>query len=75
MDALHTVLKESKDVKKIEPSLAALKKLDAEGLLEAYILLVRADAGMKQDYSTYRQNNRDKLKRYLAQYVMKNGEN
>ena len=78
MDALHTVLtvlKESKDVKKIEPSLAALKKLDAEGLLEAYVLLVRADAGMKQDYPAFRQSNRDKLKRYLAQYVMKNGEN
>ena len=47
----------------------------AEGLLETYVLFVRADAGMKQDYPAFRQSNRDKLKRYLAQYVMKNGGN
>ena len=52
-----------------------LKKLNDEGLLEAYVLFVRADAGIKQDYPTYRQNNRDKLKRYLTEYVMKNGGN
>ncbi|MGI8640755.1 MAG: tetratricopeptide repeat protein [Pyrinomonadaceae bacterium] len=78
MDALHTVLtvlKESKDVKKLNPALATLKKLNDEGLLESFILFVRADAGIKQDYPAYRQNNRDKLKRYLLEYVMKNGGN
>ena len=39
------------------------------------LLFVRADAGVKQDYSAYRQTNRDKLKRYLTDYVMKNGGN
>ena len=75
-DALRMVLigvKDSKKYKKLEPSLAMLKKLDAEGLLEAYILFARSDAGIKQDYAAYRQNNRDKLKRYLTEYVMKNG--
>ena len=78
MDALHSVLsgvKESKDVKKTNPSLALLKKLSDDGLLEAYVLFVRADAGIKQDYPVYRQINRDKLKRYLTEYVMKNGGN
>ena len=77
-DALRlvlTVLKEGKKAKKIDPSLLMLKKLEAEGLLESYILLVRADAGIKQDYAVYRQNNRDKLKRYVTEYVMKNGGN
>ncbi len=77
-DALHTVLtvlKESKDVKKLTPALAALKKLNDEDLLESYILTARADAGIKRDYADYRQNNRDKLKRYLSEYVMKNGGN
>ncbi len=78
MNALYTVLtvvKESKDVKKLNPALATLKKLGDEGLLESYILFVRADAGIKQDYPAYRQNNRDKLKRYLLEYVIKNGGN
>ncbi len=78
MDALHTVLtilKESKDVKKPAQSFVTLKKLDDEGLLESYVLFVRADAGIKQDYPAYRQNNRDKLKRYLTDYVMKSGGN
>jgi len=78
MDALHTVLtvlKGDKKAKKPAPSLVALKKLNDEGLLEAYVLFARADAGIKQDYPVYRQNNRDRLKRYLTDYVMKNGGN
>lgn len=79
-DALRMVLvlskdKEGKKAKKLEPSVAKLKKLDEEGLLESYILFARSDAGIKQDYAAYRQNNRDKLKRYLTEYVMKNGGN
>lgn len=75
-DALRmvlSVLKDNKKAKKVDSSLAMLKKLDAEGLLESYVLFVRADAGIKQDYAAYRQNNRDQLKRYLTEYVMKNG--
>ena len=78
MDALHavlTVLKESKDAKKPTPALVTLKKLNDEGLLEAYVLFARASPGIKQDYPAYRANNRDKLKRYLTDYVMKNGGN
>lgn len=77
-DALRTVLtvvKESKDTKKLNPALTALKKLSDEGLLEAYLLIARADAEIRQDYADYRQNNREKLKRYLSEYVMKNGGN
>ncbi len=77
-DALRTVLtvvKEGKDVKKLNPALAALKKLNDEGLLESYILIARADTGIRQDYPAYRQNNREKLKRYLSEYVLKNGGN
>jgi len=76
MDALHsvlTILKESKEVKKPAQSFVSLKKLNDEGLLESYILFARADAEIQQDYPAYRQNNRDKLKRYLTDYVMKNG--
>jgi hypothetical protein len=49
--------------------------LNDAGLLEPFVLFVRSDAGVQRDYSAYRQNNRDKLKRYLAEIVMKNGGN
>jgi len=78
MDALHSVLsvlKDGKKAKKATPALVSLKKLEDEGLLEVYVFFVRADAGIKQDYPSFRQNNRDKLKRYLTDYVMKNGGN
>ncbi|HVF87302.1 MAG TPA: tetratricopeptide repeat protein [Pyrinomonadaceae bacterium] len=56
--------------KSLEPSLATLVKLNEEGLLEAYILLARADQGIARDYDAYRQANRDKLRRYLKEYVV-----
>jgi tetratricopeptide (TPR) repeat protein len=75
-DALRSVLSvataDKKD-KKLSPSLAKLKKLDEEGLLESYILLARPDDGIAQDYEAYLQQNRDKLRRYMVQYVVKGG--
>jgi tetratricopeptide (TPR) repeat protein len=68
-----TLIKDDKKAKKLDPSLAALKKLDAEGLLESWILFARADEGVRRDYPAYRSANRDKLRRYLAEYIMKNG--
>ncbi|HEX8771972.1 MAG TPA: tetratricopeptide repeat protein [Pyrinomonadaceae bacterium] len=56
-------------VKALDPALTTLVKLNEDGLLEAYILLARADEGIAQDYEAYRAANRDKLKRYLAEYV------
>jgi tetratricopeptide (TPR) repeat protein len=56
-------------IKQLAPDLAQLLKLDAEGLLEAYVLLARADEGIARDYAAYRKANRDKLQRYLSEYV------
>lgn len=56
-------------IKTLEPALASLVKLNEDGLLEAYILLARPDEGIAQDYEAYRRTNRDKLKRYLSEYV------
>lgn len=57
-------------VKKLEQTLATLVKLHNEGLLEAYILLARPDEGIARDYAAYRKENRDKLRRYLTEYVV-----
>ena len=49
------------------------KKLNDEGLLEAYILLARPDAGIVKDHPAYLRANRDKLRRYVLNYVSKGG--
>jgi tetratricopeptide (TPR) repeat protein len=77
-DALRSVLSvataDKKD-RKLSPSLQRLKKLDEEGLLESYILLARPDDGVAQDHPAYLNQNRDKLRRYMLQYVVKGGGN
>jgi tetratricopeptide (TPR) repeat protein len=75
-DALRSVLalaSDKKNAKTLSPSLARLKKLDEEGLLEAYILLARPDDGIAQDHPAYLARNRDKLRRYVVQYVLTGG--
>jgi tetratricopeptide (TPR) repeat protein len=77
-DALRGVVSVAtadKKNKNLSPSLTRLKKLDEEGLLESYILLARPDEGIAQDYPEYLKQNRDKLRRYMVQYVMKGGGN
>lgn len=76
-DALRSVVSVATADKKnkLSPSLTRLKKLDEEGLLESYILLARPDDGIALDHPAYLKQNRDKLRRYVAQYVVKGGGN
>lgn len=60
-------------VKNLSPALAKLKKLNDEGLLEAYILFVRVDQGISEDHPAYLAANRDKLRRYTVQYILTGG--
>jgi tetratricopeptide (TPR) repeat protein len=78
VDALRTVISTAasdKRTKTLNPSLARIKKLDEEGLLEAYVLLARADEGIAQDHPLFLKQNRDKLRRYVVEYVLKGGGN
>jgi tetratricopeptide (TPR) repeat protein len=68
VESVKTQTKEKK-IKTLDASLARLVKLHDEGLLEAYILFARVDQGIAQDYFEYRKTNRDKLRRYLKEYV------
>jgi tetratricopeptide (TPR) repeat protein len=75
-DALQLVMlsvREQGDIKQLEPSLAALSRLQKAGLIEPYILFARADQGIISDYALYRKANRDKLRRYLLEYVVTGG--
>jgi tetratricopeptide (TPR) repeat protein len=69
IESVSTQTKEKK-VKQLQPSLATLVKLNDAGLLEAYILLARPDEGIARDYASYRKTNRDKLRRYVLEYLM-----
>lgn len=75
-DALRSVLNiatSDKRTKTLSPSLARLKKLNDEGLLEAYLLLARADQGIAQDHPAYLASNRAVLRRYVMEYVVRGG--
>ena len=78
LDALRSVITLAtvdNKVKNLSPSLAKLKKLNDEGLLEAYILLAHADEGISKDHPAYLQANREKLRRYMIEYVVTGGGN
>lgn len=61
-------------VKSLDPSLAALVKLNQAGLLEAYVLFARPDQGIVRDYEAYRQANRERLRRYWNEFVLAGGK-
>jgi tetratricopeptide (TPR) repeat protein len=73
-EALRTVVSVAgKGASHLSPSLATLKKLNDAGLLEAYILLAIPDDGIAKDYPAYLRSNRDKLRRYVLEYVVTGG--
>ena len=51
-----------------DPTTKALLALDADGMLECWILLDHADQGIAQDYVAYRAGHRDVLRAYIAKY-------
>jgi tetratricopeptide (TPR) repeat protein len=75
VDALRLVVSSAKEQKSkhLDPSLANLVKLNDAGLLEAYVLLARPDKGISHDYPAYLKSDRDKLRRYVVEYVMTGG--
>lgn len=76
-DALRSVLTlatADKKTKTLSPALAMLKKLNDDGLLEAYILLARPDQGIALDHPAYLRDNREKLRRYVVLYVLTGGQ-
>jgi tetratricopeptide (TPR) repeat protein len=59
-----------KEIKQLDPALTALVKLSDEGLLEAFILISRADNGIAKDYAPYRNAHRDKIQQYITEWVI-----
>ncbi len=57
---------------KLDPSLTVLLALDADHMLEPWILLHGADQGIAQDYPAFRAAHRDRLHAFIAQYDIAN---
>jgi hypothetical protein len=53
---------------KLDVSLKWLKALEADGMLECWILLDHADPGIARDYVAYRTTHRDQLIAYIVKY-------
>lgn len=74
LELMVTVLKEQKDYKKmlknLDPSLQSLIKIQEAGFLDPFVLINRADAEIAQDYETYRASNRDRIRRYLDEFMV-----
>src|SRR5262249_45093230 len=69
-ESVLTQLKEGKLTESsLDVSIANLLKLYRDGLIEVYVLVAKADDGIARDYAEFRKNNRDKLRRYLNEYV------
>jgi tetratricopeptide (TPR) repeat protein len=47
-----------------------LAEIEAAGMLEAHILLIRADADLSQDYPAYRKEHRQLVHDYLVRYFL-----
>jgi tetratricopeptide (TPR) repeat protein len=71
--AIESVEDQKLDLKNVDPSLQILRKLNKEGLLEAFILLALPDAGIATDFPAYRKTNVVDLRRYVKQYVLTGG--
>jgi tetratricopeptide (TPR) repeat protein len=76
-DALHLMVKllapeatSEKKAAKLDPALLALIQIDHEGLLEPFVLLNRADREIALDFPAYRSAHRDKLYRYVDEFVL-----
>ena len=54
----------------LEPSLKNLMTLKKDGMIECWILLQAADAGIRYDYPDYRKEHRDLLVSYIDQYIL-----
>jgi tetratricopeptide (TPR) repeat protein len=70
-----TMAAADKQVKTLSPAIANLKKLNDAGVLEAFIMLAKADAGIAKDFPEYLRQHRDLLRRYVVEFVISTGGN
>ncbi len=70
VEALRAVIAAAKTQKSSSPEFALLTKMDAEGLLESYVLLARPDDDIAAEHAEYLKTNRPSLRQYFLNYVI-----
>lgn len=70
--ALRSVVSMARSLKpkQLNTQIALLEKMDKDGVLEAFVLMARADEGISGDYDDYMHAHRDKLRQYVLNYVI-----
>lgn len=58
------------DEAKLDPSIKTLMQIDHDGMLECWVALDAADAGIRSDYANFRASHRDLLEQYIDKYVL-----
>lgn len=71
-DALRSVVSMARSLKPktLDPQIAIIERLDKDGLLDAFIIMALPDDGIASEHAAYLRNNRDKLRRYVVEYVI-----
>jgi hypothetical protein len=69
-DALRKAIKTAQEQKSPNKQFEPLARLDADGVLEAFILMARPDDGIASDHAEYLKANRQKLRLYVLNYVI-----
>ena len=59
-----------KKIKQLDSALATLVKLADEELLEAFVLISRPDQGIAKDYPAYRDAHREKIRKYITEWII-----
>lgn len=71
-EALRSVIDAAKasKPKSLNEQIKLLADMNADGVLEAFILMARPDNGIARDHREYLRTNRDKLRLYVSKYVI-----
>lgn len=74
-DALRQVVKLAGTMKAKQKNeqFEMIKRMDADGVLEAYVIMALPTDGIAQDHAAYLTANRDKLRLYVQKYVVTAG--
>lgn len=70
VDAIRSALKVADEQKVDNAELKLLKKMDADGTLESFLLLAHVDKGLARDYRPYWTDNRPKMRQYVLNYLI-----
>jgi hypothetical protein len=69
-EALRAAVKAAREQKSSNKQFELLAQLDTDSVLEAFVLMAKADEGIAEDHADYLKNNRPRLRQYVLNYVI-----